>query len=204
MVAQLKVAVSEEEYLARERAGEDRHEYRRGEIVAMVGASREHNLIVTDTVRSLGTQLRKRPCELYSNDMRLKIATLGKYTYPDIVVVCGEPRFADDYVDNLLNPTVLIEVLSPSTEAYDRGEKFEHYRAIDSLREYLLIAQDRYHIDHFVRQDDGQWLLRDADGLAATLTLASIGCQLALADVYEKVARLAAGDGGTGVAPSGD
>ncbi len=188
MVAQLKVTLSEEEYLAQERSGEVRYEYRRGEIVATVGTSREHNLIAGDTYASLHSQLRKRPCEAYMNDMRLKIAAVGKYTYPDIVVVCGEPRFADEYVDDLLNPTAIVEVLSPSTEAYNRGEKFEHYRAIESPREYLLIAQDRYHIDHFVRQDDGQWLLTDATGLEATLVLPSVGCQLALADVYEKVA----------------
>lgn len=189
MVAQLKAMVSEEEYLAQERAGDTKHEYRRGVVVAMVGASREHNLIITDTVRTLSTQLRKRPCELYANDMRLKVAAAGKYFYPDIMVVCGEPRFADDYIDNLLNPTVIIEVLSPSTEAYDRGEKFEHSRTIESLREYLLIAQDRYHIDHFVRQDDGTWVLSDADGLEATIALPSIGCTLPLAEVYEKVAQ---------------
>jgi Uma2 family endonuclease len=188
MVAQLKATISEEEYLAQERAGEIRHEYHRGKVIAIVGASREHNLIVTSTVVSLGVQLRKRPCELYSNDMRLKIAVQGKYMYPDIAIVCGGPRFADDYVDNLLNPTVVIEVLSPSTEAYDRGEKFESYRTIESLREYLLIAQDRYHADHFVRQDDGSWLLTDADGLEAVIALQSIGCQLPLAEVYEKLA----------------
>ena len=115
MVARSKATLSEEEYLAQERAGDTRHEYRGGEIVAMVGASREHSLIVTGTVIGLGVQLRKRPCELYSNDMRLKVAAAGKYFYPDIMVVCGEPRFADDYVDNLLNPTVIVEVLSPST-----------------------------------------------------------------------------------------
>ncbi len=187
MVAQPKVLISEAEYLAQERAGEIRHEYYAGNVVAMVRASREHNLIVTSTVISLGTQLRKRPCELYSNDMQLRIDMLGKYTYPDITIVCGEPQFADDPFDNLLNPTVIIEVLSPSTEAYDRGEKFEHYRTIESLREYVLIAQDRYHIDHFVCGDDGFWVLRDADGFGATISLASIGCALALADVYEKV-----------------
>lgn len=187
MVAQLKATVTEEEYLAQERAGDTRHEYHRGKIVAMVGASREHNLIVTDTSRCLSTQLRKRPCELYSNDMRLRIAALGKYFYPDITVICGEPRFADDYVDNLLNPTVVIEVLSPSTEAHDRGEKFESYRTVESLREYLLIAQDRYHLDHFVRQDDGSWLLNDASGLESVIHLPSIGCELPLAEVYEKV-----------------
>jgi Uma2 family endonuclease len=116
MVAQLKVTISEEEYLAQERAGEVRHEYRRGKIVAMVGASREHNLIAGDTYASLHSQSRKRLCEAYMNDIRVKIAAMGKYTYPDSIVVCGEPRFADDCVDNLLDPTVLIEVLSPSTE----------------------------------------------------------------------------------------
>jgi Uma2 family endonuclease len=189
MVAQLKVAVSEEEYLARERAGETRHEYRRGEIVAMAGASREHILITGSSHASLYAQLRKRPCEVYMNDMRLKIALRRSYVYPDLIVVCGEPRFVDDYVDNLLNPTVIIEVLSPSTEAHDRGERFEQYRGIDSLREYLLIAQDRYHVDHFVRQEGGHWLLKDADGLEATLVLPSIGCELVLADVYEKLWR---------------
>lgn len=190
MVAQLKATVTEEEYLAQERAGDTKHEYHRGTIVAMVGASREHNLIVTDTSRCLSTQLRKRPCELYAADMRLRIAALGKYFYPDITVVCGEPRFADDYVDNLLNPTVVIEVLSPSTEAHDRGEKFESYRTVESLREYLLIAQDRYHLDHFVRQDDRSWLLNDASGLESVIHLPSIGCELPLAEVYEKVTAL--------------
>ena len=123
-------------------------------------------------------------------DMRLRIAALGKYFYPDVTVVCGEPRFADDYVDNLLNPTVVIEVLSPSTEAHDRGEKFESYRTVESLREYLLIAQDRYHLDHFVRQDDGSWLLNDASGLESVIHLPSIGCELPLAEVYEKVTAL--------------
>jgi len=190
MVAQLKATLTEEEYLAQERAGDTKHEYHRGTIVAMVGASREHNLIVTDTSRCVSTQLRKRPCELYVADMRLRIAALGKYFYPDVTVVCGEPRFADDYVDNLLNPTVVIEVLSPSTEAHDRGEKFESYRTVESLREYLLIAQDRYHVDHFVRQDDGSWLLNDASGLESLIHLPSIGCELPLAEVYEKVTAL--------------
>jgi Uma2 family endonuclease len=187
MVARLQTAVSEEDYLARERASDTRHEYSRGEIVAMAGASREHNLIVTDTVISLGVQLRQRPCELYATDMRLKIAVAGKYTYPDIIIVCGEPQFADGYVDSLLNPTVIIEVLSPSTEAYDRGAQFEQFRMIESLREYSLIAQDRFHVDHFVRQEDGRWVSSAADGLTATITLASIGCELPLAEAYAKV-----------------
>jgi Uma2 family endonuclease len=190
MVARLKAMVSEEEYLARERAGDTKHEYHRGTIVAMVGASREHNLIVTGTLVSLGVQLRKRPCELYPSDMRLRIAVQGKYLYPDVTVVCGEPQFADDYVDNLLNPTVIIEVLSPSTEANDRGEKFESYRMVESLREYLLIAQDRYHIAHFVRQADSSWLMKEAAGPEAVIRLQSIGCELPLSEVYEKVARL--------------
>jgi Uma2 family endonuclease len=129
------------EYLALERAAEHRHEYVSGRVYAMTGASREHNVIATNTSRALGNQLSGRPCETYQSDMRVKVSETGMYTYPDVVVACGTPAFEDAYVDTLLNPTVIIEVLSPSTEAYDRGEKFAHYRRLPSLREYLLIAQ---------------------------------------------------------------
>jgi Uma2 family endonuclease len=120
--------------------------------------------------------------------MRVFIPSTGLYTYPDVAVVCGEPRFApDDYLDNLLNPTFLAEVLSPSTEAYDRGRKFEHYRAVESLQEYLLVAQDRLHVDLYTRQPDGTWLLREASQPADTVEVQSIGCHLLLSDLYEKV-----------------
>jgi Uma2 family endonuclease len=143
MVAVQSPLLTPEEYLAIERDSAEKHEYVAGEVVAMAGASRRHNLIQTDTGTSLNVQLRDRPCEVYPSDMRVKVSTLGIYTYPDITVVCGEPDLEDAEQDTLLNPTVIIEVLSPATERYDRGLKFHRYQLIPSLRDYLLIAQDR-------------------------------------------------------------
>jgi Uma2 family endonuclease len=129
--------------------------------------------------------------------MRVRIGEIGSYVYPDIVVVCGTPELEDAELDTLLNPTVIVEVLSPSTEMVDRGTKFQRYRSIPSLREYVLVSQDAYHIEHYVRQDDDQWLFSDAVGEAASLELPSIDCTLALADVYAKVTF--EGDSGTGI-----
>ncbi len=179
--------MTEAEYLAFERASELRHECFAGEVFAMTGASEAHNLIAADVLVSLRNQLRGRPCKVYIADMRVKVAATGLYTYPDLSVVCGEARFADNQFDMLLNPTVIIEVLSPSTEACDRGRKFQHYRQIETLRACLLIAQDSPRIERYLRHDDGAWLLTDAHGLDARLSLAAIGCALALADVYEQV-----------------
>lgn len=152
-----------EEYLAIERSNsEQRSEYLAGEIFAMGGASERHDLIVTNIVIQLGIQFRGRPCKVYSSDMRVKVSPTGLYTYPDLVALCGEAKFDDDQKDTLINPTVIIEVLSKSTEGYDRGEKFEHYRKIASLAEYLLVSQDKLHVDHYVRQSDNQWLLSEA------------------------------------------
>ena len=176
-----------EEYLALERPAEYRSEYFNGEIFAMAGASREHNLIAGNVSRELGNQLKGRPCETYQTDMRVRVSAMGLYTYPDVVVVCGEPQFENDSVDTLLNPTLLVEVLSPSTEAYDRGDKFEQYRTLESLADYVLIAQDRYRVERFARQPDGQWLLSVAKSLDAEVSLASIGCRLPLADVYDRL-----------------
>jgi Uma2 family endonuclease len=176
-----------EEYLGLERSCAERHEYFAGEVFAMGGASERHNLIVTNVVRELSLQLKGRPCRTYANDMRVKVAQTGLYTYPDVVVVCGEARFDDEQRDTLLNPTVVIEVLSKSTEAYDRGEKFEHYRKLDSLAEYLLISQDKVHVDHYVRQPDQQWLLSETSALDHTVQLAAIGCELVVAEIYDKV-----------------
>ena len=187
MAAQPHPRLSEEEYLRLEREGEVRHEYLNGEIFAMVGASKDHNRIVTSTSFALYAQLRRRPCDLYANDMRVRVSTSGLYAYPDLTVVCGEPLFFEEDLNTLLNPTVIIEVLSPSTEGYDRGRKFQHYRGLRSLKEYLLISQDTYHIDHFVRQGEIGWLLTEDDGPTTTLNLTSIDCTLPLADVYEKV-----------------
>lgn len=177
-----------EEYLELERAAEIRSEYLQGLIVPMAGASRAHNLIVTSLVASLYGQLRQRPCEAYTTHMRVQVPEADYFTYPDLVVVCEEPKLADAHQDTLLNPTVLIEVLSPSTADYDRGRKFEYYRHLASLREYVLIAQDRVHVEHYTRQGDGSWRLTETDDPQAEVRLASIGCTLRLAEAYEKVA----------------
>ena len=187
MTSQTKRCFTPEEYLAIERHAEQRSEYLAGEIFAMGGASERHNLIVTNIVGELRSQLKGRPCKVYSSDMRVKVNPTGLYTYPDVVVLCGEACFDDTQKDTLLNPTVVIEVLSASTEAYDRGEKFEHYRKLASLVEYLLVAQERHHIEHYLRQSDHQWLLSEADGRQDIVQLPSITCELALAEVYDKV-----------------
>ncbi|MBL9161591.1 MAG: Uma2 family endonuclease [Planctomycetaceae bacterium] len=154
-----------EEFLAIEGDTPAKHEFCRGEMFAMDGASREHNLITSNIAASLHAQLITRPCESYANDMRVKVAQTGLYAYPDIVVTCEKPRFEDDKFDTLLNPQVVAEVLSDSTEKYDRGKKFEHYRQIDSLVAYLLISQDRAHVELFTRDAGGVWGLREASGL---------------------------------------
>lgn len=177
-----------EEYLTIERNARQRSEYFAGEIFAMGGASERHNLIVTNIVGELRQQLKGRPCKVYANDMRVKVSRTGLYTYPDVVVACDGARFDDEHKDTLLNPTLIIEVLSQSTEAYDRGEKAGHYRKLESLAEYLLVAQDKQHIERYVRQDHEQWLLTEASGLQGSVRLSSIECELALAEVYDKVA----------------
>lgn len=176
-----------EEYLERERAAEIRSEYLQGRIVAMSGASRRHGLISMNLSGLLHAQLRGRPCEAFAADMRVQVAEADFFTYPDIAVVCEEPQLADSHHDTLLNPTVLIEILSPSTADYDRGRKFEYYRHLASLREYVLVAQDRVHVEHYTRQDDGSWRLTETDDPQAEVRLPSIGCTLRLEEVYEKV-----------------
>lgn len=177
---------SAEEYLSLERCATIKNEFHDGQIYAMTGASRAHNLISGNIYRELSQQLKQRPCEAYVNDMRVKATQARSYHYPDIAVVCGTPEFEDAQVDTLLNPTLLIEVLSPSTEAYDRGGKFAHYRKIESLREYLLVTQDQPAIERYVRQGD-VWVLSEALGLEASVALESIGCRLSLREVYGKV-----------------
>jgi len=175
-----------EEYLTLERSASCKSEFHDGQIFAMTGASRVHNLVSGNIYRELSLQLKKRPCEAYINDMRVKAVEANSYHYPDIIVACGTPQFEDSQVDTLLNPTLLIEVLSPSTEAYDRGGKFAHYRKIPTLREYLLVTQDQPTIERYVRQGD-VWILTDATGLEASVPLESIECVLSLRDVYDKV-----------------
>lgn len=176
-----------EEYLAIERASEYRHEYYQGEITDMAGASREHNLIVGTIYARLYMHLLGRHCEIYVNDMRVKVTAAGLYTYPDIVAVAGKPQFEDNEIDTLLNPTVIIEVLSDSTEEYDRGKKFARYRKLNSLTDYLLIDQDRMHVEQFTRQQNDTWLFSEAEQPTAVIRLASIDSELQLATIYEKV-----------------
>jgi Uma2 family endonuclease len=187
-----KVRFTSEQYLALERQAEYKSEFLGGEIFAMAGASREHNLIAGNVFAALHAQLRGRPCETYASDMRVKVTASGLYTYPDVVVACGEPRFEDAHGDTLLNPTLVVEVLSTSTEAYDRGDKFADYRLLESLAEYVLIAQDRHRVERFTRQPDGQWLFSEARHLGGAISLGSIDCQLALDEVYDRV-KLSAG-----------
>lgn len=175
------------EYLELERAAEFRSELIEGEIVAMSGGSYEHSTVISNLVGELRNRLKGRPCRPTGSDLRVFAPESNLYTYPDVVVVCGQPQFLDDRRDTLLNPTLLAEVLSPSTERYDRGRKFAHYREIPSLTEYLLVAQDEPRIESYVRAEDGRWIFREATGLEATLELPSLGIQLPLAEVYEGV-----------------
>jgi Uma2 family endonuclease len=177
-----------EEYLAIERSAECKSEFFTGEMFAMAGASEEHNLIVANVIRVLGTQLLNRPCRVYPSDMRVKVDATGLYAYPDVVVLCGERRYDDEHRDTLLNPTLICEVLSPSTEAYDRGDKFDQYRQFESLQEYVLIAQDRRRVERYVRRGEGpEWVYTAVSDPQGMVPLNAIGCELALAEVYDKV-----------------
>lgn len=175
-----------EEYLAQERRSSNKHEFAGGQIRAMAGASRNHSLIEGNLIRELGNRLRGKPCEVYTSNMRVRVWMSGFYTYPDVSVVCGRPEFDDTEMDTLLNPTVLFEILSPSTEAYDRGEKFARYRRLSSLREYVLVAQDRVAVECYRREGDF-WVLETCESLDDTLRLQSLDCELPLREVYDRV-----------------
>ncbi len=187
MVARQPARFTPEQYFAFEESAEWKHEYERGEIYAMTGASIRHVLIVTNLVGELRAQLRGKPCTVYSSDLRLFVEDAIGFFYPDVMVICGEAQFYPKRNDTITNPTLVIEVLSPSTAAYDRTEKFARYRTLPSLQEYLLIAQDKPHIEHYIRQPDGKWLYEVIEGLAATVHLSSIACDLPITEVYDKV-----------------
>lgn len=178
-----------EEYLELERATRAKHEFYRGEIFAMGAANEAHNLIVMNTGAELRQRLRGKPCRVYPSDMRVKVSPTGLYTYPDVVVVCGQPQF-EQPGETLLNPTLLVEVLSESSEAYDRGKKSEQYRTLSALTDYLLIAQDRVLVEHYSRQPGDRWLLHAANRLEDTVAIASLGCELPLSEVYFNVTNL--------------
>ena len=187
MSIQTKPRLTAEDYLVIERNAETKNEYFNGEMFAMAGASRRHNLIVTNIVREVSAQLRDRPCDIYANDMRVKVSPTGLYTYPDVVIACDDIQFEDDHEDTLLTPIVLIEVLSKSTQGYDRFQKFAHYRRLSTLREYLLVAQEQPRVEHYVRQSEKQWLLSESAEYSDVVAMASIGCGLSIKDIYEKV-----------------
>lgn len=189
MAVQPKTCLTPEEYLALERAAETKSEYIQGDMVAMSGASRSHNLIATNLASELRNQLKKRPCEVYTADMRVKIQTLRRplYTYPDLVVVCGEPQLEDEHLDTLLNPLLIVEILSPSTESYDRGRKFAAYRTLASLQEVLLVPQDEPRVELYTRQSDHRWVLSEATGLDAVVQLSAVGCELSLREIFDKI-----------------
>ena len=175
-----------EEYLAIEREAEEKHEFINGEIVAMAGASREHCLINGNICVSIHRQLKAKNIEIYANKMRVRIKK-NRYGYPDVVAVCGEPQFDDDEFDVLLNPTVVVEVLSKSTRFRDKTEKLIAYQKMDSLRECLLVEQTEPRVEHYIKQTSKQWLLKIYEDLPETVFLESIECRLPLAEIYAQI-----------------
>lgn len=188
MSLQFKPRIGFDDWLAAERATpEGRSEYADGEIFAMSGGTEQHNLIATNIVRELGNRFKGRPCYVYSSDMKVRLASGKVGAYPDVMAVCGERRFYDERRDLLLNPTLIVEVLSDSTEAYDRGDKFAHYRTVPSLNAYLLVSQNRVGAELYVRQSDGSWSLTAYGALSDTVPLVAADAELSLAEVYDKV-----------------
>mgnify|MGYP001214795956 CR=1 FL=1 len=187
MRLQSLIHLTPEQYLFAERQSDTKSEYFDGAIFAMSGASREHNQISANLVRVLGNQLLDKPCSVYSSDMKVWIDKARKYTYPDLVIVCQTERFEDEHRDVLLNPVVILEILSDSTEAYDRGRKFLHDQLLDSLIDYLLVSQDTPRIEVFSRRENNAWLYAEFHGLDAVVEIKSIGCGLDLGDIYHKV-----------------
>ncbi len=181
------IHVPPEVYLEMERKADVKSEYIDGIILAMAGASRRHNQITFNLAGTIGVQLENRPCVAYVSNMRVKVRSTGIYTYPDLAATCDEPQFEDDNVDTLLNPSLIVEVLSDATEVFDRGEKFAHYRRLPSISEYLLISQDKMRIEHFLRQGE-KWVMSEFHLEDDRAALPSIGCELLLGEVYSKVA----------------
>jgi Uma2 family endonuclease len=176
-----------EEYLNFERKSDVRHEYIDGEIFEMAGTTRNHNRISTNVLRLLDNLLLERECNVYSSDMRVKITSTEKYTYPDVVAIYGEEQFEDETEDTLVNPQLIIEVLSKSTEAYDWGAKFEYYQTIESFREYVLITQEPFRVEQFVRKHENEWTYFEFRKPEDIVRLNSIDCEISLRDIYHKI-----------------
>jgi Uma2 family endonuclease len=178
--------LSPEEYLVIERQAEYKSQYVDGVMYALAGSRKRHNLIAGNIITELNNQLRKTPCEVFPSDMKVCVPDSRKFFYPDISVVCEESRFADDERDILLNPALIVEILSESTAAVERGKKFQSYQQIESLQEYLLVSQDEYVVEHFLRQENDHWLYTKSSGLEEVVELPNVECQLALRDIYAK------------------
>ncbi len=203
MSAVPKTLLTEAEYLAFERAAEFRHEFHRGEIFAMAGASESHTTLSLALASAILIQLRGKPCRVYSHDMRVRASLSKTYTYPDIVVACPPIEFLDDKRDTLLNPQVVIEVLSPSTEAYDRGRKFDFYREAPSLQQYVLVSQDSQRAVSYIRQSDGvAWLMLPLDDASASIEFPSLGVSVPLSGIYRDVELSATPPHETNAAPN--
>jgi Uma2 family endonuclease len=187
MVSTVRKLISPEEYLAIERAAETRSEYLNGEMFAMSGTSYAHTRIKGNIAYRASVQLEGGPCEVLTSDMRVKVSSSGLYTYPDLIILCGKPELEDSYFDTLLNPQVLVEVLSDSTEKYDRGLKFEHYRRIPTLREYILVSQNRILVERFARQLNNSWNLQTFDDPKGVFPFATVAIQIPMQDIYHKV-----------------
>lgn len=185
MSSQPKKSYTLEEYFEIELNSEIKYEYWDGQIFAMSGASPEHNKISVNLTIDIGSQLRRRSCELFHSDQRVKVPIWPPYRYPDLVALCGKPEYQEiGGVKALLNPTLIIEILSPSTEAFDRGDKFSYYKSIPTFCEYILVAQHRPHITQLIKQSDNKWLLSEVNELTASIYLTSIDCSLTLNDIY--------------------
>jgi Uma2 family endonuclease len=187
MSAQPQPRLTPAQYLEAERAAEFRHEYYDGQIYAMSSGSYQHGQFIGNLTTELSNALKRRPCSVVPNDLRLRVSPDGLYTYPDVIVISGDPRFADDQHDTLLNPALIVEVLSPSTEAYDRGFKSAQYRTVESLEEYALVSQAEPRVEVFRRQPGGHWLLSEAIGIDAVCHFESLDCVVPLAEIYAKV-----------------
>ena len=179
--------VTPQEYLIRERQASFKSEFYQGEIFAMGGGSANHSLIAANFVREAGNALKDKPCAVFNSDLRVQVQSTGLYTYPDATIVCGELEFDDDQRDTVINPTVIVEVLSDSTEKYDRGRKSKHYRQIASLKELILISQDRPNIERFTRQPNGEWLFHEQKDLSENFELKSLGITVAISELYRNV-----------------
>jgi Uma2 family endonuclease len=182
-----KLRITSQQYLDLERKAEVKSEYIDGEMFAMSGASREHARIVLNIASHLNSEFHGRPCEVYASELRTKVSQTGSYTYPDVVAVCGAAMFEDDHFDTLINPQVIMEVLSDSTESYDRGRKFAQYRTIESLRQYVLVSQIECRVECFNRQADGNWLYSEIADVEGSVELSAVATRIPLAQIYQKV-----------------